>query len=92
VDRVASELFYNDKDRALEYITDYSVKTGNSTVSEWKKLYRYLFTKYMDGNIKEKVEGQLNPSLEQPGYDKEWYRMLIRETGEKFKMPGEAHH
>ena len=92
VDKVASELYETDKERALEYITDYSVKTGNSTVAEWKKLYRYLFTKYMDGNIKEKVEGQQNPKLEQPGYSENWYRMLIRETGDKFKMPGEAHH
>lgn len=92
VDKVASELYKADKGRALEYITDYSVKTGNSTVAEWKKLYRYLFTKYMDGNIKEKVEGQQNPKLEQPGYSEDWYRMLIRETGDKFKMPGEVHH
>jgi dipeptidase len=92
VDRTASVLYKTDKKQALEYITDYSVKTGNSTVNEWKKLYRHLFTKYMDGNIKEKVEGQQNPSLEQPGYSEDWYRILIRETGDKFKLPGESHH
>jgi dipeptidase len=92
VDSVASGLYKADKKQALEYLTDYSVKTGNSTVNEWKKLYRYLFTKYMDGNIKEKVEGQKNPSLKQPGYSEDWYRILIRETGDRFKLPGESHH
>ena len=92
VDSVAGGLYKTNKTQALEYLTDYSVKTGNSTVAEWKKLYRHLFTKYMDGNIKEKVEGQKNPSLKQPGYSEDWYRILIRETGDKFKLPGESHH
>jgi dipeptidase len=92
VDSIASGLYNTDKKKAIEYLTDYSVKTGNSTVAEWKKLYRYLFTRYMDGNVKEKIEGQKNPGLKQPGYSEDWYRMLIRETGDKFKMPGDSHH
>ncbi len=92
IDSQANELYKKNKKEAIKYITDFSVTTGNSTVNEWKKLYRHLFTKYMDGNIKEKVEGQQNPKLEQPGYSEDWYRMLIRETGDKFKMPGESHH
>jgi dipeptidase len=91
-DKKAAELYVKDRDLAVDYITNFSVQTGNSTVAEWKKLYRYLFTKYMDGNIKEKVEGQKNPSLEQPGYSEQWYRLLIRETGDKFRLPeGELH-
>ena len=43
----------------------------------------------MDGNIKEKVPGKLNPKLEQPGYGEEWYRRIVNETGEHFKMKGE---
>jgi dipeptidase len=91
-DKKAAELYSKDRNLAIDYITNFSVETGNSTVAEWKKLYRYLFTKYMDGNIKEKVEGQKNPSLEQPGYSEQWYRLLIRETGDKFRLPeGELH-
>jgi dipeptidase len=91
-DNKAAELLAKDRNLALEYITSFSVETGNSTVTEWKKLYRYLFTKYMDGNIKEKIEGQQNPYLEQPGYSEQWYRLLIRETGDRFRLPeGELH-
>ncbi len=92
VDKVATELYKKDTVLARNFLTQYSVNTGNSTVKEWKKLYYYLFTKFMDGNVKEKVEGKQNPKLEQPGYSEEWYRTLIRETGTKFKYKGEEHH
>ena len=88
IDKKAVELNKEDKNLSVEYITDFSVNTGNSTVEEWKNLYRYLFAKYLDGNIKEKVEGRKNPKLVQPGYSEEWYRMLIKETGDKFKIQG----
>ena len=89
VDAAAEDLYKKDKDLALAYLTNYSDNAGNHTVAEWKNLYHYLFTKYMDGNIKVKVPGQQNPSLEQPGYSKEWYKMIVKETGDKFREPEE---
>ncbi len=89
VDAAAIDLYNKDKDMAIAYLTNYSDNAGNQTVSEWKKLYHHLFTKFMDGNIKAKVPGQQNPSVEQPGYSKEWYRMIVRETGDKFEEPAE---
>ena len=91
-DRKALKLNKDNKELSVQYLTDFSVETGNSTVEEWKRLYAYLFTKYIDGNVKEKVEGQQNPKLEQPGYNEEWYRILIRETGDKFKLPEGSSH
>ncbi len=85
IDRTALELYKKDETKARDFLTMYSTEAGNNTVKEWKMLYRFLFTKYMDGNVKEKVEGQQNPSLEQPGYSKEWYRQLVKETGDKFR-------
>ncbi len=92
IDKKALKLNKDDKKLAVDYLTDFSVNTGNSTVEEWKRLYGYLFTKYIDGNIKEPVEGRQNPKLDQPGYSDEWYRILIRETGDKFKVQGEKPH
>lgn len=89
IDKAAHELYKTDKTLACQFITDYSVSQGNNTVKRWKELYKYLFTKYMDGNIKEKVPGKMNPKLEQPGYGEEWYRRIVNETGEHFKMKGE---
>jgi dipeptidase len=84
IDEKAAGLYMKNKEDALQLITEYSVRTGNHTVREWKKLYRYLFTRYMDGNVKTYVEGQQNPELEQPGYSEEWYRKIVKDTGDKF--------
>jgi dipeptidase len=89
IDKKAAEMYKKDPKKAVAFLTDYSVKSGNSTVTEWKQLYGFLFTKFMDGNVKTKVEGQQNPKLEQPGYSEEWYRAVVKETGNKFKLPEE---
>ncbi len=91
VDAGAQALYKNDKGLAVAYLTNYSVNQGNRVVADWKKFYQYLFLKYMDGNVKEKDGNNLNPKLEQPGYGEEWYRKVVGETGEQFKVIGEAH-
>ncbi len=92
IDITAAELYKRDKNKSRTFLTEFSKSIGNYTVREWKNLYQYLFTRYMDGNIKERVEGQMNPNYEQPGYGEEWYRLLIRETGSKFRYPDETSH
>ena len=92
IDGAAVELYKKNKEQAIEFITDYSVKQGEYTVDAWKKFYGYLFAKYMDGNIKEKVEGQQNPSLLQPGYGENWYEKIVEETGDKFLYKGNSGH
>lgn len=90
VDKTAAELFAKKPSKAIKYVTDYSVKTGNNTVSEWKELYRFLFTKYVDGNVKEAravPEGYkyYTPSVSQPGYGEDWLRVIVNNTGDKLK-------
>jgi len=97
IDKKALALYDNDKDAAIALLTDYSVTTGNETVKYWLNFYTYLFTKYMDGNIKTKrevPEGYIyyTPGLKQPGYGEEWYRKIVDETGEHFKYPGKPAH
>lgn len=92
VDKVAADLYGKDPAKALRFLTDYSVRAGENTVAEWKKLYAFLFTRFMDGNVKTKVEGKQNPHVEYPGYDEEWYRQVAKDAGEKLKMPeGNSH-
>lgn len=86
IDKKAQELYKKSPKKAVSYITDYSVNAGNTTVKSAKELYIKLFVKYVDGNVKEKVEGQKNPKVVQPGYGEDWYRLIIKETGDKFKM------
>ncbi|OQX74410.1 MAG: hypothetical protein B6D61_11655, partial [Bacteroidetes bacterium 4484_249] len=97
IDKKALALYNNDKSAAIAMLTDYSVKTGDETVKHWLNFYTYLFTKYMDGNIKTKREvpegyKYVTPNLSQPGYGEDWYRKIVDETGDHFKMPGTPSH
>jgi dipeptidase len=97
IDKAAAEMYKNNPELAVNFITDYSVYQGNKTVKVWKKLYAHLFTKFMDGNVKAArpvPEGYkyVTPEIEQPGYSEEWYKLIIEETGDKFKVIGEGGH
>jgi dipeptidase len=91
IDREAADLYKNDQAAAIKYLTDYSIKAGNNTVSQWKDLYKFLFTKYVDGNVKVKQAvpkgyKMINPKLTQPGYGDDWNRFMVKNTGDKFRI------
>jgi dipeptidase len=97
IDQYASTLYQKDPEGAVKYVTEYSVKTANNTVNEWKQLYKDLFVKFMDGNIKTKAEPKKDykyvvPNLEQPGYSDEWYKFIIEKSGDKFLYHGDDGH
>ncbi|MFN8255782.1 MAG: C69 family dipeptidase [Bacteroidales bacterium] len=90
-DKKANELYNKSKQDAIKYLTDFSVEQGQNTLKKWQDLYVYLFTKYMDGNIKTKKEVPANykyiaPELSQPGYDLEWKKAVIEQTGDHLKV------
>jgi dipeptidase len=89
IDEKAAERYKVNPEEARSMLTDYSVRSGEQTVAVWKELYAFLFTRFMDGNVKTRIEGQQNPKLEQPGYSEEWYRTLVEKTGNKFRVPEE---
>lgn len=89
IDKTAEEVYKTNPNDAIKMITDYSLTQGKRTFESWKDLYHYLFTKYMDGNIKYKVPGQKNPRVWQPGYNKETYKTIVKETKDRFKEPEE---
>ncbi len=81
VDKNALALYKNSRLKAINYITDYSVKAGNDTTKRWLKLGESLLFKYLDGNVKDK-DGKVT----HPGYPKEWYKHIVKNTGDHFKM------
>jgi dipeptidase len=96
LDVKAAELAKTDPGAAVAMLTDYSVNAGNLTHSEWLEFYKFLFTKYMDGNIKEAVdvpEGHKYhvPKVEQPGYSEGWKQRVAEDTGDKLKVIGSGH-
>lgn len=97
VDKAAAAIYKENPKAAVAYLTGYSQQTGDQLVADWQKFYGFLFAKYVDGNIKyptEIPEGYkyYAPSLKQPGYGESWYRKIVEETGDKFKMKGPAGH
>ena len=83
IDAGAQILYKTDKKEALDFVTDFSVNNANNLVYQWKDFYHYLFMKYMDGNVKTPNPGHLNPHLSQPGYGEDFYRRIVKDTGEK---------
>ena len=95
-DQSAVVLFGKDPKAATDLLTSFSVATGNNLVGDWKIFYRYLFMKYLDGNLKATEGEQLldngngknvpqKPTF--PGYGKSWERRMIQGTGDRLKMP-----
>lgn len=101
IDQTALELASKNQADASEYITAYSVFTGNKLTSDWKSFYQYLFMKYMDGNIKNSAghrlldngNGKNIPGApKQPGYGKDWERIMIQGTGDRLVVPKTGNH
>jgi dipeptidase len=89
IDKTAADLYKKSPKKAVKYLTEYSVKSGDNTVMQWKEFYKFLFTKYVDGNVKEKRPVPAGykystPKLTQPGYSEDWYRAIVKSTGDKF--------
>ncbi|MFZ5515477.1 MAG: C69 family dipeptidase [Candidatus Zhuqueibacterota bacterium] len=81
IEKAALELFNKSPRLAVDYLTEYSVKTGNETVKRWKKLGEFLIYKYLDGNVKNELG-----KVTHPGYPQSWYRTIVKETDDHFKM------
>lgn len=88
IDKAALALYNTAPRLATDYLTNYSVATGNATVARWKKLGEFLLYKFMDGNVKDELG-----HVKHPGYPESWYRIIARDTGDQLKMkklPGET--
>ncbi|RNC64689.1 C69 family dipeptidase [Proteiniphilum sp. X52] len=93
VEQEAARLREQSPSQAVQYLTQYTNSLVKEGVTEWKKLGEYLMVKYVDGVIKREENGQFkrNPygkpaSPLRPGYSNEYYRKIVDQTGEKYKV------
>lgn len=82
IEAAALELFKRSPELARERLTAYSVGEGEALVRRWRELGERLIWKYIDGNVRDS-QGHVT----HPEYPKEWYQRIIRETGDRFKVP-----
>ena len=82
-DAAALSSFEQNPILTISYLTDFSCNTGNQLAETWREFYAYLFTRFMDGNIKTPIPGQKNPKVENPPLP-EWYlRTITNHMGNK---------
>jgi len=81
VEDAALKLHKQSPQLAIDYLTDYSTKLGDSTVKRWKKLGEFLIFKYLDGNVKTSLG-----KVTHPGYPKAHYRRIVEETGDHYRV------
>jgi dipeptidase len=93
IDRAAMQLLEKDPQEARKFLTWFSTTTADQGTERWKKLGEYLLVKYIDGNVKKEENGQFrrnpygNPaSPDFPGYDEEYYRSIVRSTGDRLQV------
>ncbi|MFC2155296.1 dipeptidase [Acidobacteriota bacterium] len=81
VDKQALALYKRDPEAGRQFLTKYSVNRGETTVKRWKELGEFLIYKHLDGNMKDK-----NGKVTFPGYPAQWYRRIVKEDGERYRM------
>lgn len=82
-----------NKELAKKYLSDYSSMRAEKMTEDWRELGHYLMIKYLDGNVKKEKNGKflrtkdgMPASPNHPGYSKEFYRRVVKETGDHFKV------
>jgi dipeptidase len=98
IDKKAAALMVKDTAAALQVLTDYSVSMAQQSTERWKKLGEFLMVRYIDGNVKPVKNNQFmrtvygNPEHPDfPGYDEKYYRNVIQETGDRYKVTKTIH-
>lgn len=93
VEEKALDIFNKSQSEAVYFLTEYTNGLIKDGLHEWKKLGHYLLVKYVDGVIKREENGefQRNPygqpaTPKRPGYSNEFYKKVIEQTGDKYKV------
>ena len=93
IEKEALALHKKSPSEAIRFLNNYSNTQVENGIKEWKKLGEYLIVKYMDGVIKKEENGKFKrnpyggPAFPtRPGYSNEFYKKVIEQTGDKYKM------
>lgn len=93
VDAKAAELYNQDPASAVTYLTNYSINTAQNATHRYQKLAKYLFVKYLDGNVKKEKDGQFERNAagtpvqpNWPGYTQDYYNTVVKGSGDRLKV------
>lgn len=94
VEAKAQKLLQESPARAFAYLTDYSAQCAQRMMNRWMNLGKYLIVKFNDQAVKPEKDGkfELTPdgiatSPQRPGFNDNYKRIIIKETGDKYLIP-----
>jgi len=98
IDSKIKEIYSTKPDSAINIINEFTLNSSLVTFNTWKKLGEYLMVKYIDGNVKKEKNGKFQrneygvPEMPLfPGYDENYYRNIVKQTGDKLKVNKTIH-
>lgn len=89
----ALNLYNESPEKAVAFLTNYSVNQAEYAFDKWKQLGEFLLIKYMDGIVRKEVDGQFirneygKPSSpDRVGYPQSFYDQVVKDTNDKYKV------
>ena len=93
VEAKASAIYKSNPAGAVEFLTNYSLKSAQESTRKYQDLAKYLFVKFLDGNIKKEKDGQFerNPygNPVQPkfgGYTQDYFETIVKGSGDYLRV------
>ena len=94
IEKRAQDLYATNKAEALKLLNAYSNQKAADMLARWKQLAIYLIVKYNDMAVKPEKDGKFQRTatgigvpVKRPGYTDYMRHELIRQTGDRFKVP-----
>ena len=94
IEKRAQDLYASNKAEALKLLNAYSNQKAADMLARWKQLAIYLIVKYNDMAVKPEKDGKFQRTatgigvpVKRPGYTDYMRHELIRQTGDRFKVP-----
>lgn len=93
VEAKAAAIYKTNPAAAVEFLTNYSVNSAQDATHKYQDLAKYLFVKFLDGNIKKEKDGKFernaygNPV--QPkfgGYTQDYFDAIVKGSGDYLKV------
>jgi dipeptidase len=93
IEQKAKDLLKEDKNKAIAFLTNYSITEAQHAFDTWKSLGDRMLVKYIDGIIRKEENGRFKTneygkptSPDRAGYSESHYRAIAKDTGDKLKV------